>query len=128
MVLVFLLQIKVIGKLGAVTTRVGVADSDQQAKTQWNDLNKGQKLSKRLELEPVQKLIVKIGASDTLHQVFVIFRNKESKKEVALIAQPETEGKTDYKLELVIYIQNISLTSYNYCDDVYNTFVLLTYV
>lgn len=113
MVLVFLLQIKVIGKLGAVTTRVGVADSDQQAKTQWNDLNKGQKLSKRLELEPVQKLIVKIGASDTLHQVFVIFRNKESKKEVALIAQPETEGKTDYKLELVIYIQNILLISNN---------------
>lgn len=90
-----------IGKLGAVTTRVGVADSDQQSKTQWNDLNKGQKLSKRLELEPAQKLVVKIGASDTLHQVFVLFRNKESKKEVALIATPETEGKTDYKLELV---------------------------
>jgi len=96
-------QIKVVGKLGTVTTRVGVADADQQSKTQWNDLNRNQKLPSRLELEASQRLVVKIAASDSLHQVFVLLRNKETKKEVAFIAQPETEGKTDYKLELVSY-------------------------
>jgi len=32
--------------------------------------------------------------------VFVILKSKETKKEVAFIAQPESDGKTDYKLEL----------------------------
>ncbi len=32
-------QIKVIGKLGVVSARVGVADIDQQSQTKWNDLN-----------------------------------------------------------------------------------------
>jgi len=95
-------QVKAGRKLGPVTVRVGVADADQQAKTQWNDLtSRNQKLSSRLELEVSQRLVVKIAASDSLHQVFVLLRNKESKREVAFIAQPEIAGKTDYKLELV---------------------------
>jgi len=94
-------EVKQIGKLGAVSARVGVQDVDQQSRTVWTDLNKGQQLSSKVELEPAQKLIVKVGASDSLHQVFVVLRNKETKKEVAFIAQPETAGKTDYKLELV---------------------------
>jgi oligosaccharyltransferase complex subunit delta (ribophorin II) len=92
-------QIKMIGKLGTVTSRVGISDSDQ-AKVKWNDLNKGQKLSSKLELDPSQKLIVKAAISDPLHQVFVVLRCKETQREVAFIAQPETDGKTDYKLEL----------------------------
>ena len=64
-------------------------------------MNKGEKLPTKLELEPAHKLIIKVGASDSLHQVFVLLRNKETKQEVAFIAQPETSGKTDYKLELV---------------------------
>jgi oligosaccharyltransferase complex subunit delta (ribophorin II) len=50
--------------------------------------------------EPSQRLVAKVAGSDSLHQVIIILRNKESRKEVAFIAQPETEGKTDYKLEL----------------------------
>jgi len=45
-------------------------------------------------------LVVKVAISDALHQVFVVLRCKQSQREVAFIAQPETEGKTDYKLEL----------------------------
>lgn len=94
-------QVKVVGKLGTVTARVGVADIDQQSQTKWNDLNLKQKLSTKLDLEASQKLVVKVAASQSLHQVFVVLRSKETKKEVAFIAQPESDGKTDYKLELV---------------------------
>jgi oligosaccharyltransferase complex subunit delta (ribophorin II) len=93
-------QVKQVGKLGAVSARVGVQELDQQDHVTWTDLNKGQKLPAKLELEPAQKLVVKVAASDSLHQVFVLLRHKESQREVAFIAQPETSGKTDYKLEL----------------------------
>jgi len=45
-------------------------------------------------------LVVKVAASHTLHQVFVMLKNKQNGKEVTFIATPETAGKTDYKLEL----------------------------
>ncbi|OXA50430.1 Dolichyl-diphosphooligosaccharide--protein glycosyltransferase subunit 2 [Folsomia candida] len=93
-------QVKVTGKLGAVTARVGVADTDQQSQTKWHDLNIKQKLSSKLELDPSNKLVIKVATSQSLHQVFVILKSKATKKEVAFIAQPESDGKTDYKLEL----------------------------
>ncbi|CAG7819813.1 unnamed protein product [Allacma fusca] len=93
-------QVKQVGKLGAVSCRVGVQELDQQDHVTWTDLNKGQRLPTKLDLEPAQKLVVRVTASDSLHQVFVLLRHKETKREVAFIAQPETSGKTDYKLEL----------------------------
>jgi len=115
------LQLKVIGKLGTVTARIGVADSDQQSRTQWHDLNKSQKLGSRLELEPSQKLVVKVAASDSLHQVFILLRCKETKKEVAFIAQSEADKKTDYKLELVrVWFKAICLTLKVFLNDVSN--------
>jgi len=83
-----------------VKARVGVADADQESKVKWIDLNKGEKLPKVLSVDSSQKFMVKFAASDSLHQVFVLLRNKETQKEVAFIAQPETEGNTDYKLDL----------------------------
>lgn len=95
------MQFKVVGKLGTVTARLGVADADQQTPAKWHDLNMKQKLNTKLDVETNQKLVVKVSTAQRLHQVFVVLRNKETKKEVTFIGQPETEGKTDYKLELV---------------------------
>ena len=88
------------GKLGPVSVRIGVAESDQEAVASWNNLSKGQKLTAQLSLDASQKLVVKVSTAIKLHQVFVMLRRKNDKREIAFVAQPETAGKTDYKLEV----------------------------
>lgn len=94
-------QLKVIGPLGTVTARIGVSHADTRSAVKWTDLNKGQKIATQLEaLDSNHKLVVKVATSETLHQVFLVLRCKETGGEVAFVATQETDGGKGYIIEV----------------------------
>jgi len=102
----------VLEKLGEVRVKVGVINSDtpqSSAVESLKDLSKGQKLSSPLSLlENQERLIVKIGAARSLHQVFILLRNKGTEEEVGFITQRDGDG-SNYKVDLVSLVLHLKL-------------------
>jgi len=90
----------VIEKLGVVTVKVGILNSDTRV-ADWKELSKFQKLSVPLVLDVNDKLSVRVSTTRKLHQVFILLRNKATEDEDGFIAQPESEGSTEYKVDVV---------------------------
>ncbi|XP_075229650.1 oligosaccharide transferase delta subunit isoform X2 [Lycorma delicatula] len=101
------LLVKVMCSVAIDSIEVGVADADQTTQPKFERILYTSKLSKKLEVDALQKLIVKFTLKDKstnklmlVHQAFVRFSNAATNQEIIFIAEPDSAKMYRFDLNL----------------------------
>lgn len=101
------LNVKVLGKVKVSSLEVGVGESDSTSAVQKESAIFPNKLSKVLNADQQQKVLLKTLLVDaatnkpiTVHQTFVLLENKETKEEIIFVAEQDTTKSYKFDLDV----------------------------
>lgn len=99
------LKINVLGKVKVSSLEIGVGDSDSTSAVKKHSVSYANKLDTELAADSQQKIVLKVSLVDestgkplTVHQAFVLLRNKATKEEIIFVA--EADSSKAYKFEM----------------------------
>ncbi|XP_055608052.1 dolichyl-diphosphooligosaccharide--protein glycosyltransferase subunit 2 [Uranotaenia lowii] len=99
------LAVAVLGKVKVDSLEIGIGDSDSTSAPKKYTVKYGSKLDSELAADSQQKLVLRTQLLDettgkpvTVHQAFVLLKNKATKQEIIFVAEADT-SKT-YKFEM----------------------------
>ncbi|XP_065086141.1 dolichyl-diphosphooligosaccharide--protein glycosyltransferase subunit 2 [Ochlerotatus camptorhynchus] len=98
-------KINVLGKVKVSSLEIGVGDSDSTSAVKKHTVTYGSKLDTELAADSQQKIVLKTvlvddvsGKSVSVHQAFVLLRNKATNQEIIFVA--EADSSKAYKFEM----------------------------
>lgn len=100
-----LLKVNILGKVKVSSLEVGVGDSDSTSAVKKHMVSYPNKLDTELAADAQQKIVLKAQLVDeasgkplSVHQAFVLLRNKDTKQEIIFVA--EADSSKAYKFEM----------------------------
>lgn len=100
-----LLKVNILGKVKVSSLEVGVGDSDSTSAVKKHTVSYPNKLDTELAADAQQKIVLKAQLVDeasgkplSVHQAFVLLRNKDTKQEIIFVA--EADSSKAYKFEM----------------------------
>ncbi|XP_058831391.1 dolichyl-diphosphooligosaccharide--protein glycosyltransferase subunit 2 [Topomyia yanbarensis] len=99
------LKVNVLGKVKVSSLEIGVGDSDSVATIKKHSVSFANKLDTELSADAQQKIVLKVQLIDeasgkplSVHQAFVLLRNKNTQQEIIFVA--EADSSKAYKFEM----------------------------